>query len=398
MHLDKSSQAIVLQLVGTDSTFRFSMLFAYIKREQRKAEGRFVGGLELLFGLREEGEREGLWVGHSVFQLPVTVHRYKGAPEALVLCYLYELASGISFYSDKPVVIELKVSQEKIAEKTGLSLRAVPGAIQELEADRCIRVERTRDETGRVTLNVYLLLHSTTKEPLQTTPKIWGVCHGNADRPYITAPKELLKVLMLMHPSGRAVYLAALHLASVRQSMSFGVTRETWKSEILLARNAFNRGVKECAKRGLVKFKRQKLTVNDPTTGKPSMKARGERVRHADALWQFNLDAITTDQWQRVAERLLKRQLTVNASGWTHTTADGLCPFCAEPRCFTMNFERSQWKCHHCNESGRMFQLVQRVLRETQAQRVREYITETLAPERQTDSPVAVLAGSVSDI
>ena len=353
-----------------------------------------MSGLELLFGLREEG----LWVGHSVFQLPVTVHRYKGAPEALVLCYLYELASGISFYSEKPVVIELKVSQEKIAEKTGLSLRAVPGSIQELEADHCIKVERFRDEeTGQVKLNVYLLLHSTTQEPLVCSPKVWGICHQNADRPYITAPKELLKVLMLMHPSGRAVYLAALHLASVRQSMSFSVTRETWKSETLLARNAFNRGVQECVKRGLVKFKRQKLTVNDPATGKPSMKVRGERVRHADALWQFNLDAITGDQWQRVAERLLKRQLTVNASGWTHTTADGLCPFCKEPRCFTMNFARSQWKCHHCNEHGRMFQLVQRVLRETQAQRVREYITETLAPEQQAE-PTAVLAGSVSDI
>jgi len=44
-----------------------------------------------------------------------------------------------------------------------------------------------------------------------------------------------------------------------------------------------------------------------------------------------------------------------------------------------------------------MFQLVQRVLRETQAQRVREYITETLAPEQQAE-PTAVLAGSVSDI
>jgi len=359
-----------------------------------------VSGLELLFGLRKEGEREGLWMGHSVFQLPVTVHRYKGAPESLVLAYLYEFASGISFYSSEPVVIELKVSQGKIAEKTGLSLRAVPAAIQELEADGCIRVVRTRNkETGQVELNVYLLLHSTTKEPLWTTPNIWGVCHQNADRPFITAPKELLKVLMPMQPGGRAVYLAALSLASRKVTMSFVVTRQDWKAETLLGKNSFNRGVKECVKRSLLKYKRQTLTLHDPATGKPSMKQRGERVRHADADWKFKLDEITGDQWQRVAERLLKREFTAGANGWTHTRPDDFCPFCKEGRAFTINFEHSQWKCHQCRARGRMFQLVQRVLRETQAQRVREYITAVLAPEKETaDTRTAVLAGSVEDI
>jgi hypothetical protein len=354
-------------------------------------------GLELLFGLRDGGS---LWSGHSVYQLPTTVHRYKGAPEAIVLCYLYEFASTISFYSSEPVVIQLKVSQEKIAEKTGLSLRAVPAAIQELEADRCIRVERFRDKsTGQIKLNVYLLLHSTTKEPLYTTPKIWGVCHQNADRPYITAPKELLKSLTPMQPSARAVYLAALGLASVRTSMSFALTRDVWKAETLLGRNAFNRGLKECVKRGLVKYKRQTLALNDPATGKPSTKTLHERVRHANADWKFNLDAITAAEWQRVAERLLKRDITVSASGWSHTTADSLCPFCKEPRSFTMNFALSRWKCHHCDARGRMFQLVQQVMREPKAQRVREYIAETLAPEQETaDTRTAVLAGGVEDI
>jgi ribosomal protein L37AE/L43A len=373
------------------------MLFASTKKENRKAEGRFVsGGLELLFGIKKEGEKEGLWVGHSVFQLPVTVHRYRGGSEALVLSYLYERASSVSFFSEKPVVIELKVSQETIAERTKLSLWAVSQAINSLDADRCIRVERVRDNNGLVRLNVYLLLHSTTQEPLTCSPRIWGVCLQNADKPFITAPKELLKTLVQMQPSGRAVYLAALTLASVRISMSFTVTREEWKSETLVARNAFNRGVKECVKRGLVNYKRHRLTLHDPTTGRPSTKQRAERVRHAEADWKFKLDDITGEQWQRVAEKLLKREFTVGASGWSHTTSDSLCPFCNEPRSFTIHFANSQWKCHKCGERGRLFPLVQRVLRETQAQRVREYITQILEPEKQTEAPV--LAGSVSDI
>jgi hypothetical protein len=358
-----------------------------------------MGSIELLFGLRKEGESEGLWVGHSVFQLPVTVQRYKGSPEALVLAYLYQFASGFSFHSDKPVVIEFSISQEKIAERTGLSLRVLPGAIQELEADKCIRVERTRDERGRVTLSVYLLLHSTTQEPLWTTPNIWGVCHQNGDRPFITAPKELLKVLMQLQPGARAVYLSALSMASVRIKMSFKVTPEDWKAETLLGRNAFNRGKKECVKRGLLKYNRQVLTLHDPATGKPSTKERQQRVYHKDAQWKFSLDDITGTEWQKVAEDLFKRSFTVGAAGWTHTTPDNICPFCKEGRAFTMHFEHSQWKCHQCRERGRIFQLLQRVQQEPQAQRVREYITAVLAPEKETaDTRTAVLAGSVEDI
>jgi hypothetical protein len=359
-----------------------------------------MGSLSELFGLAV-GDA-GFWVGHSVYQLPVTVQRYRGGAESLVLCYLYERASGISFYSEKPVLLEVRVSQKKVAEKTGLSLWSVSQAVNSLEADKCIRVERVRDtETGQVELNVYLLLHSTTAEPLKSSPRLFGVCHQNADRPYITAPKETLKVLTQLQSGVRAVYLAALSLASLRQSLSFVVTREDWKTQTLLGKNAFNRGLKECTKRGLVKYKRQTLTVNDPVTRKPSTKSRREIVKHdgPDVKWRFSLDAITADQWQRVAEKLLHRDFTVNASGWTHTRPDDFCPFCKEARSFTMNFAQSQWKCHHCDARGRMFQLVQRVLRETQAQRVREYITAVLAPEIETaDTRPAVLAGSVSDI
>jgi ribosomal protein L37AE/L43A len=188
-----------------------------------------------------------------------------------------------------------------------------------------------------------------------------------------------------------------LSLASVRKSLSFVVTPEDWKLATLLGKNSFNRGKKECVKRGLLSYKRQKLTLNDPVTRKPSVKTRGERIIHADPKWKFSLDAIKPEEWQKIAERALNREFTVNASGWTHSRADNLCPFCQEPRAFTMNFERSQWKCHHCEEKGRMFQLVQRVLRETQPQRVRDFISETLAEKPVTQELVSV-AGDHSGI
>src|SRR6185369_11218877 len=165
----------------------YVVCIAIERKEEREGQ---VSGLDLFFGLGKRENREGFWIGHSVFQLPVTVHRYKGGSEALVLCYLYDRASSISFYSEKPVVIELRISQETIAERTQLSLWAVSQAVNGLEADGCIRVERVRDQsTGQVRLNVYLLLHSTTQEPLLSSPRIWGVLHQNADRPYITCPK-----------------------------------------------------------------------------------------------------------------------------------------------------------------------------------------------------------------
>jgi len=50
-----------------------------------------------------------------------------------VLTYLYERASSISFYSAEPVLIEIKVKEEQIAKRTGLSIRAVSQAIIRLK-------------------------------------------------------------------------------------------------------------------------------------------------------------------------------------------------------------------------------------------------------------------------
>src|SRR5580704_2461336 len=90
----------------------------------------------------ERQKQDGFWTGHSIFQVPVRILNYKGTVEALVLLYLYELANERSYYSEAevPMLIEVPVKEEKIAERTGCSLRSVRLAIDVLDADRCIRV------------------------------------------------------------------------------------------------------------------------------------------------------------------------------------------------------------------------------------------------------------------
>jgi len=94
---------------------------------------------------REQKEQERFWTGHSKFQVPVRVLSYKASVEAMVLVYLYERASYFSFISSQPVLIEVPVKEQKIAERIGYEVRAVRSAIAGLDADRCIRVVHKRN-------------------------------------------------------------------------------------------------------------------------------------------------------------------------------------------------------------------------------------------------------------
>jgi DNA-binding MarR family transcriptional regulator len=341
----------------------------------------FLVGLHGQQQEREAKETDGFWFGHSRFQIPLRVLGYRGKAESLILAYLYERASSISFYSKDAVLIEIKVKEEQIAKRTGLSVWAVSKGINALEADGAIRVSRYRDVlTHQVKTSVYVLLHSETREPLACSPNTYGVCHENRDRPYITAPKEAREKMVQMNPSGRQVYLAALALASVRVITSFGVRREEWKAESLLGRNAFDRGVKECVAKALLSYRRYTLTLNDPRTGKPSTRTVG-RIEHANPTWEFDFKTVTPEQWQRVCAALLKREFIVGDSGWSHATRESLCPFCKEARCFRLNFQESKYQCHHCENHGRLGQLVQRVLRVTQMQKAKEFIKAVIAEQ-----------------
>jgi hypothetical protein len=335
---------------------------------------------ELESGAVKTEPAEGFWSGHSVFQIPVRVLGYKGKAESLVLTYFFERANSISFYSSAAVLIQISVQEKTIALRTGLNRSTVSEAIVSLEADDCIRVLRRRDPvTKKIKLSVYVLLHSESKNPLVATPGSFGVCHHNADRPYITAPKELREKLKGMQAAGRAVYLSALALASRKVSTSFGVTPEEWKKESLLGRNAFNRGLKQCAKLKLLTYKRYVLTLNDPATGAPTYRVAGGRIDHENPQWKFDLNKVTAEQWQATVERLLRKEFIVGSSGWTHATKTTRCPLCKHCRCFRANFGASQFLCEHCNANGRLAQLVMRV-RRIKMSEAKLFIQEQMTP------------------
>jgi hypothetical protein len=326
---------------------------------------------------RDREQDDSFWSGHSRYQIPARILGYKGKAEALVLSYFYERANTVSFFSAKAVFIEVKVREQILAKRTGLSVRAVETAIISLEVDRAIRVYRNKDKiTGLVCTRVYVPLHSETAEPLLCCPNDYGVCEKNFDKPYITAPKQTRALLVQMNASGRQVYLTALAMASKRVSTSFGVSRENWKTESLLGRNAFDRGVKECAANGLLTYRRYVLTLN--ATSRPK-----EGIEHENPKWKFDLNAVTAEDWQEVCGALLKRTFIVGDNGWSHATRESLCPFCTEPRSFRVNFKEAKYLCHYdkCARFGRLGQLVQRVLHVTSMSKAKDYIKAVIAKQ-----------------
>jgi hypothetical protein len=332
----------------------------------------------------EQIKTEAFWPNHSIFQVPARVVAFRGRAESLVMLYLYDRANAVHIFCKDEVVIEIKVREETIAERTGLGRPAVSQAIRTLEASDCIRVKRTRDAiTGRVRVSVYLLLHSQTKEPLKAFPQQFGVCHSNFEaKPYITLPKDARKIINEMLPAGRAVYITAMLLASRSVRMTLGIARCFFQDESLLGKNAFNRGLRECEKRGLFSYRRQILVLNDPRTGKPSERSKyAGRTEHTDPAWQFDLDTVKPEHWQSILEKILHTELIVGSDGWTKTNLQSLCPFCKEARCFAVNFAASQFKCHApaCGEKGRLAQLVRRVLRINNMAQTKVYLQQCIA-------------------
>ena len=108
---------------------------------------------------------------------------------------------------------------------------------------------------------------------------------------------------------------------------------------------------------GLLSYRRYTLTLNDPRTGKPSNRVVS-RIEHANPTWEFDFKTVKPEQWQKVCEALLKREFAVGGSGWTHATLDSLCPFCKEVRSFRVNFQDAKYRCHACENHGRLGQLV----------------------------------------
>jgi hypothetical protein len=333
----------------------------------------------------QEGKPVTFWKNHSVFQTPANIVSFKGRSEVLVLLYAYKLANAVHIHCPAEVRIELTIREETLAEKTGLSRRAVSQAVRTLEAAGCVRVIRKRDlVTGRVRTSIYLLLHSQTKEPLRAFPKQFGVCHSNNEsRPYLTIPQESREIINTMKPAGRATYLSALLLGSRSMRTELHIARHYWQEVSLLGVHAFCRGLQECKKRGLLSYKRSVLTLCDPVTGKRSERHKYAcRIEHEKPEWKFDLDAVTADQWQFVVEKILPGTPTGGHNGWTRTSLHVLCPFCGCERTFAVNCRTGHYSCQSekCSNhaTGRLGRLVQRVLGLKRMSHAKAYIQKSV--------------------
>jgi hypothetical protein len=358
----------------------------------------FVGGLRLM---QEENERqkvEALWNGHSRFQAPAYVIGYGGEAEALVLLYLYQRATFINSTTEKETVLEIRVKEEKIADRCGLGPWSVSRAICKLEADCRIRVSRTRDPiTGEKQISIYLLLHSTTKLPLTTSPGDYGFCHSNFERPYITLPAESFEVMPSLSRPARAVYLTALAIGSAAVRMKFGVTRADWKKESLLGRNPFNRGVSECLKKRLLTFKHGVLTLTDPETGAPSARTGHVRIDHENPKYKLDFKDVGSDVWRATVVRLSNNPFYEDtATGWTKCVRGSRCPFCGKDRTFSVNFKTGSYRCFDCKHRGGLAILLQKLMSTSNMAKVKAFIREqipTQEPATATPEPVAAHDG-----
>ena len=335
--------------------------------------------------------KDSFWTGHSRFQVSPRVLSFRGRAESLVLVYLFQLANSYSNSRIKIALIELKVKGETIAKKVGLSPRAVYSALATLEAAGCIRIVKRRDSTTKLdTTSIYLLLRSEDGKPMWTTGgnDAYGICAANFEKPYITLPKTTLEIMVQMKPTARAVYLAAMGLASVRVQTSFTIRKEDWQKESLLGRNAFGRGKLECERMKLLTFssRKQILSLNDPLTGKSNARVAHERIEHANPVWRFDLNTVPPDVWKLTIERLMRREFYVDHSGWTVAGKGVYCPFCKKARGFSVNYVKSGFKCHKCNVFGKLGQLVAKVLR-VKMKSAKRYIAEQMPPQKPAAQP-----------
>ncbi len=313
-----------------------------------------------------------------------------------MLLYLYQRATFLNSNTEKKSVLEIRVREEKIAEKCRLNISSVRYAIQKLEADGRILVSRTKHRvTKQWLVSIYILLHSATKLPLETQPGDYGVCFSNFERPYITVPAESFDILPRMGRPARAVYLTALAIGSAKVRMAFGVMRADWKKESLLGRNPFNRGLSECLKRGLLTFKSGILKLNDPETGAPSARTAHERIEHDKPNWKFKFKDVAPETWRATIGRLVKTPFVIDdLSGWSRAIRGTFCPFCGEEKCFTVSFKTGGYECFACKRRGGLAMLVLKLLGTTRMPEAIAYIREQMPTQEQATAPAPELVST----
>jgi hypothetical protein len=332
--------------------------------------------------------RRDLWQGFHPFECPAYSFESKGSIAGLVLANLYGRASAMSAKAKGGYRLRFTARLDSLEKKLRCSHQSIVDALRDLEKERFIHREKNRDpssrkfQTGKVTI-----LNPETRNPLLASPARMDLLTANNGH-YLPGfhsavmPFECLRKLnQLDRPAARAVYLAALRLASEARAERFKVDKSWWHKLTGLSRQAFARGFREVRRKGLLTLRGHTLTLNDPETKKPSTR------KPLPVPMPIDFNNVPPSGWEKVFKELLGGDFIANAEGWTITTKDRDCPLCHHSRSFSLHFAGQGFHCFNCGASGKLATLV-REIRRCSWREVGEYVLRVL----QTPEDVPLLS------
>jgi len=270
---------------------------------------------------------ENLWDGHDhVFRVPGFVLSYCGTTPAHTALMLASQAQGHSYHTASEHNVVVKAAIRAKAVRSNLSYKAVQSSFLRLEKDGLICRTKRRTPKGR---------HAATS--ISFTDKF------RHKDDFILIPLESLNAIDGMENAAeKAVYVAALYLATKGLAETVYVKKQEWRKLSGLGKNAFNRGVKYCATKRLLTFASDVLTVNDASTGKPTVQWQRPKVWSGEPspTWEVDFDTVTSDQW----EQLLYAEFG--------TDAPHRCPQCGNHKRFSVGISKKVFGCFNCGTRG----------------------------------------------
>ena len=317
------------------------------------------------------------WGRLRQFEIPYAIVREQQlfvTPSALaVLLVLFESGKAQQRTSNREIGadIQVKITQNTIGERTGLSKNAIPTAITELENQGFIRAVRTRKKRGEFGSNVYTLLNPATRQSLKD--------HGGTnilfknEVQYVKLPTCIVREheaewsIAKMSSSELRMYISICWLANRKIKKDANELQITLAELRTLA--AFStigtakKALEGVSERALLSVAGDNIVLHDPYTGEP-LHVQGEddysdpanywTSKGQERATRLNLNGGDPEQ----VERLLK-----NCGAEPIPQNDGelkiLCPFHADqnPSC-SVNPKKRVFFCFGCREKGTLTQLV----------------------------------------
>jgi len=336
-------------------------------------------------------DSERAWIGFSRFQVPTVIAREGTLPgvEAIVLLVLFRLANATTVFRETEA--RIRVSIRRLVTLTGLADKTVRRALEELEANKFLTVQRSRKKNdSQFGSNTYTLLHPEMGHPLKVEQSR-GICHLNG-LSYFPVPSDVVRCLGRLRLSERFLYIALLIVAGRNESLTFTAATPILAKLAGLSPKTLALSLKGLELAGLIiREAKGRYTLCDPVTREPANRcARGKdnpRNWTIDGKNALDYDDLTAPQWKLVIDACFKHSYIYAEKGWT---ARARCPFHSgdgKPT-FSFNFEEGAFICHSkkCEAKGKLSRFVKR-LRKLNEQETQEFIARCIGVELTLNRP-----------